>query len=160
MEKVDVQVMRLPHGADLPLPAYQSERAAGLDLLAAIPVDAPLTLAPGERALVPTGICMALPLGTEGQVRPRSGLAARHGVTVLNAPGTIDADYRGEIHIILINHGSQPFIIERGMRIAQLVIATTMQANICESAILNVTTRGVGGFGSTGTTSGGSGHDG
>ena len=160
MEKVDVQVMRLPHGADLPLPAYQSERAAGLDLLAAIPVDAPLTLAPGERALVPTGICMALPPGTEGQVRPRSGLAARHGVTVLNSPGTIDADYRGEIRIILINHGSQPFIIERGMRIAQLVIATAMQANICESAILNVTTRGVGGFGSTGTTSGGSGRDG
>ena len=160
MEKVDVQVMRLPHGADLPLPAYQSERAAGLDLLAAIPVDAPLTLAPGERALVPTGICVALPAGTEGQVRPRSGLAAQHGVTVLNSPGTIDADYRGEIHIILINHGSQPFIIERGMRIAQLVIATAMQAKICESAILNVTTRGVGGFGSTGTTSGGSGHDG
>ena len=160
MEKVDVQVMRLPHGADLPLPAYQSERAAGLDLLAAIPVDAPLTLAPGERAMVPTGICMALPPGTEGQVRPRSGLAARHGVTVLNSPGTIDADYRGEIRIILINHGSQPFIIERGMRIAQLVIATAMQANICESAILNVTTRGVGGFGSTGTTSGGSGRDG
>jgi dUTP pyrophosphatase len=160
VEKVDVQVMRLPHGADLPLPAYQSERAAGLDLLAAIPVDAPLTIAPGERALVPTGICMALPAGTEGQVRPRSGLAARHGVTVLNSPGTIDADYRGEIHIILINHGSQPFIIERGMRIAQLVIATAMQANICESAILNVTTRGVGGFGSTGTTSGGSGRDG
>jgi dUTP pyrophosphatase len=160
VEKVDVQVMRLPHGADLPLPAYQSERAAGLDLLAAIPVDAPLTLAPGERAMVPTGICMALPPGTEGQVRPRSGLAARHGVTVLNSPGTIDADYRGEIRIILINHGSQPFIIERGMRIAQLVIATAMQANICESAILNVTTRGVGGFGSTGTTSGGSGRDG
>jgi len=160
VEKVDVQVMRLPHGADLPLPAYQSERAAGLDLLAAISIDAPLTLAPGERALVPTGICMALPPGTEGQVRPRSGLAARHGVTVLNSPGTIDADYRGEIRIILINHGSQPFIIERGMRIAQLVIATAMQANICESAILNVTTRGVGGFGSTGTTSGGSGRDG
>jgi len=160
VEKNNVQVMRLPHAADLPLPAYQSERAAGLDLVAAIPADAPLTLVPGGRALVPTGICMALPIGTEGQVRPRSGLAAQHGVTVLNSPGTIDADYRGEIRIILINHGSEPFIIERGMRIAQLVIATAMQANICESAILNVTTRGVGGFGSTGTTSGGSGRDG
>ena len=160
MEKNNVQVMRLPHAADLPLPAYQSERAAGLDLVAAIPADAPLTLVPGGRALVPTGICMALPIGTEGQVRPRSGLAAQHGVTVLNSPGTIDADYRGEIRIILINHGSEPFIIERGMRIAQLVIATAMQANICESAILNATSRGVGGFGSTGTTSGGSGRDG
>jgi dUTP pyrophosphatase len=160
VEKVDVKIMRLPHGADLPLPGYQSERAAGLDLLAAIPADAPLTIAPGHRAMVPTGICMALPIGTEGQVRPRSGLAAQHGVTVLNSPGTIDADYRGEIHIILINLGSQPFIIERGMRIAQLVIATAMQASICESAILDVTTRGVGGFGSTGTTSGGSGRDG
>src|SRR5206468_8483086 len=104
--------MRLPRGADLPLPAYQSDRAAGLDLLAAIPADAPLTIAPGDRALVPTGICMALPIGTEGQVRPRSGLAVDHGVTVLNSPGTIDADYRGEIQIILVNHGSQPFIIE------------------------------------------------
>jgi dUTP pyrophosphatase len=160
VEKVDVQVMRLPHGADLPLPAYQSERAAGLDLLAAVPADAPLTIAPGGRALVPTGICLALPAGTEGQVRPRSGLAAQHGVTVLNAPGTIDADYRGEVRIILINHGSEPFIIKRGMRIAQLVIATAMQANICESAILDATSRGVGGFGSTGTTSGGSGRDG
>jgi dUTP pyrophosphatase len=160
VEKVDVQLMRLPHGADLPLPAYQSERAAGLDLLAAVPADAPLTIAPGGRALVPTGICMALPAGTEGQVRPRSGLAMQHGVTVLNSPGTIDADYRGEIQVILINHGSQPFIIKRGMRIAQLVIAATMQVNICESAILDVTSRGVGGFGSTGTRSGGSGRDG
>ena len=160
MEKVDVQIMRLPHGADLPLPAYQSERAAGLDLLAAVPADAPLSIAPGGRALVPTGICLALPAGTEGQVRPRSGLAAQHGVTVLNSPGTIDADYRGEVRIILINHGSEPFIIKRGMRIAQLVIATAMQANICESASLDVTSRGVGGFGSTGTTSGGSGRGG
>jgi dUTP pyrophosphatase len=160
VEKVDVQLMRLPHGADLPLPAYQSERAAGLDLLAAVPADAPLTIAPGGRALVPTGICMALPAGTEGQVRSRSGLARQHGVTVLNSPGTIDADYRGEIQVILINHGSQPFIIKRGMRIAQLVIAATMQVNICESAILGATSRGVGGFGSTGTRSGGSGRDG
>jgi dUTP pyrophosphatase len=160
VEKVDVQLMRLPHGADLPLPAYQSEGAAGLDLLAAVPADAPLTIAPGGRALVPTGICMALPADTEGQVRPRSGLASRHGVTVLNSPGTIDADYRGEIQVILINHGSQPFIIKRGMRIAQLVIAAVMQVNICESAILDATSRGVGGFGSTGTRSGGSGNDG
>jgi dUTP pyrophosphatase len=160
VEKVDVQLMRLPHGADLPLPAYQSERAAGLDLLAAVPADAPLTIAPGGRALVPTGICMALPADTEGQVRPRSGLAMQHGVTVLNSPGTIDADYRGEIQVILINHGSQPFIIKRGMRIAQLVIAAAMQVNICESAILDATSRGVGGFGSTGTRSGGSGRDG
>ena len=160
MKKIDVQVKRLAHAADLPLPAYQSELAAGLDLLAAIPHDAPMALAPGEYAMVPTGLCMALPSGTEGQVRPRSGLAARHGVTVLNAPGTVDADFRGEIHVILINHGSDVFTIERGMRIAQLVIATTMQANICESAILSDTSRGLGGFGSTGTSSEGSGSDG
>ena len=160
MKKIDVEVKRLPHAAGLPLPAYQSELAAGLDLMAAIPQDAPMLLAPGKHAMVPTGLCMALPAGTEGQVRPRSGLAARHGVTVLNAPGTVDADFRGEIQVILINHGSDVFTIERGMRIAQLVIATAMQANICESAILNDTTRGVGGFGSTGMSSGGSGADG
>jgi len=160
VQKINIHVKRLAHAADLPLPAYQSELAAGLDLLAAIPLDAPMVLAPGEYAMVPTGLCMALPSGTEGQVRPRSGLAARHGVTVLNAPGTVDADYRGEIQVILINHGSDVFTIERGMRIAQLVIATTMQANICESAILSDTTRGLGGFGSTGTSSGGSGSDG
>jgi len=158
--KIDVQVKRLAHAADLPLPTYQSELAAGLDLMAAIPRDAPMVLAPGEHAMVPTGLCMALPPGTEGQVRPRSGLAARHGVTVLNAPGTVDADFRGEIQVILINHGSGPFTIERGMRIAQLVIATAMQANICESAILGDTSRGLRGFGSTGTSSGGSGSDG
>ncbi len=151
MKKIDVQVKRLAHAADLPLPAYQSELAAGLDLVAAIPRDAPMALAPGEYAMVPTGLCIALPSGTEGQVRPRSGLAARHGVTVLNTPGTVDADFRGEIHVILINHGSDVFTIERGMR---------MQANICESAILSDTTRGLGGFGSTGTSSGGSGSDG
>jgi dUTP pyrophosphatase len=160
VQKVNVQVKRLAHAADLPLPEYQSELAAGLDLLAAIPHDAPLALAPGKYAMVPTGLCMALPPGTEAQVRPRSGLASRHGVTVLNAPGTVDADFRGEIQVILINHGSDVFTIERGMRIAQLVIATTMQANICESAILDDTTRGLGGFGSTGTSSGGSGSDG
>jgi dUTP diphosphatase len=160
VKKIDVRVRRLAHAADLPLPTYQSELAAGIDLLAAIPPDAPMVLAPGERAMVPTGLCMALPAGTEGQVRPRSGLAARYGITVLNAPGTVDADFRGEIQVILINHGTDVFTIERGMRIAQLVIATAMQANICESAILNDTTRGIGGFGSTGTSSGGSGSDG
>jgi dUTP pyrophosphatase len=148
---VAVQVMRLPHGAGLPLPAYQSQLAAGLDLLAAVPADAPLTIAPGDRALVPTGIAIALPAGTEGQVRPRSGLASGHGVTVLNAPGTIDADYRGEIGVILINLGHAPFKLERGMRIAQLVIAKTLQATICETEGLEETVRGTGGFGSTGT---------
>ena len=142
--KIEVQVKRLAHAADLPLPAYQSDLAAGLDLLAAVPQDTPIVLAPGQRAMVPTGLSMALPPGTEGQVRPRSGLAARHGVTVLNAPGTVDADFRGEIQVILINHGSDVFTIERGMRIAQLVIATTMQANICESAILSDTSRAQG----------------
>ena len=160
MKKIDVQVKRLAHAADLPLPTYQSELAAGLDLMAAIPRDAPMVLGPGKHAMVPTGLCMALPPGTEGQVRPRSGLAARYGVTVLNTPGTVDADFRGEIQVILINHGSRPFTIERGMRIAQLVIATTMQATICESAILDDTTRGIGGFGSTGSSSGGSGSGG
>ena len=143
--------MRLPHGCDLPLPAYQSELAAGLDLHAAVPATAPLALAPGERAAIPTGICMALPPGTEGQVRPRSGLALRHGITVLNSPGTIDADYRGEIRVILVNLGDALFTIERGMRIAQLVIAATMQATICEVANLDETTRGSRAFGSTGT---------
>jgi dUTP pyrophosphatase len=150
MSRTRLQVMRLPHGADLPLPSYQSEGAAGLDLLAAVAVDAPIVIAPGQRALIPTGLSIALPGGTEGQVRPRSGLAARHGVTVLNSPGTIDPDYRGEIQVILVNLGQVPFTIARGMRIAQLVIAPMLQVTICESAILDETTRGVGGFGSTG----------
>jgi dUTP pyrophosphatase len=149
---VEVRVMRLPHGSDLPLPAYQSEQAAGLDLHAAVPADAPLIIAPGDRALIPTGIALALPPGTEGQVRPRSGLAARHGVTVLNAPGTVDADYRGEIQVILVNHGSDPFTVERGMRIAQLVIAPTVHAMISAVTRLDETTRGAAGFGSTGST--------
>ncbi|HZN31456.1 MAG TPA: dUTP diphosphatase [Xanthobacteraceae bacterium] len=151
MTKIEVRVKRLPHAVDLPLPAYQSALAAGLDLMAAVPADAPVVLAPGERAMIPTGITIALPPGSEGQVRPRSGLAARHGVTVLNSPGTVDADYRGEINVILVNHGQKPFTVARGARIAQLVIASTMQAIICESANLDETTRGVGGFGSTGT---------
>ena len=143
--------MRLPHGADLPLPAYQSDAAAGLDLLAAVPADAPLTIAPGRYAAVPTGIAIALPPGTEAQVRPRSGLARKHGVTVLNAPGTIDADYRGEIQVLLINHGDEPFVVTRGMRIAQLVIAPVARAQLIEVDDLDETARGAGGFGSTGT---------
>lgn len=145
-----VRIMRLPHGKDLPLPSYQSEHAAGLDLIAAVPAEAPLTLAPGARALVPTGIAVALPQGHEGQVRPRSGLAARHGLTVLNAPGTIDADYRGEIQVLLVNLGSDPVEIGRGMRVAQLVIAPVVRARLEEAASLDTTGRGGGGFGSTG----------
>jgi dUTP pyrophosphatase len=148
---IELPVMRLPHGDDLPLPSYQSAHASGLDLHAAIPADSPLTIPPRQRALIPTGIAIALPPGFEAQVRPRSGLAMRHGVTVLNAPGTVDADYRGEIQVILVNLGEQPFTVERGMRVAQLVIASTMQAVVCEAASLNETTRGGGGFGSTGT---------
>jgi dUTP pyrophosphatase len=146
-----LRVRRLAHAADLPLPRYQSEGAAGLDLTAAVAADRPITISPGERALIPTGIAMALPQGSEAQVRPRSGLAVRHGVTVLNAPGTIDADYRGEIHVLLVNLGDASVTIERGARIAQLVIAPVMQATVCEAVDLDETTRGVGGFGSTGT---------
>jgi len=145
-----LQVMRLSHGADLPLPAYQSEAAAGLDLVAAVAADAPVIIAPGQRALIPTGLAVALPAGTEGQVRPRSGLAAQHGVTVLNSPGTIDADYRGEIRVILVNLGQDSFMVGRGMRIAQLIIAPVSRVIICETGNLNETTRGVEGFGSTG----------
>jgi dUTP pyrophosphatase len=147
---VEVRVKRLPHGAGLPLPSYQSAHAAGLDLMAAVPVDAPVTIAPGGRALIPTGLCLALPPGTEGQVRPRSGLAVRHGITVLNAPGTIDADYRGEVQVILINHGAEPFTIHRGERIAQMVIAPVVQAELNPVSTLPDTGRGSGGFGSTG----------
>jgi dUTP pyrophosphatase len=148
-----VLIKRLDHGAGLPLPAYQTELAAGMDLLAAVPEATPLTLAPGARALVPTGIAMELPPGMEGQVRPRSGLALKHGVTVLNSPGTIDADYRGEIGVILINHGSEPFKIARGDRIAQLVIAIVLRPEVIEEAELDETERGTGGFGSTGKRS-------
>jgi len=150
MSAVEVQIMRLPHGADLPLPAYQSELAAGLDLLAAVPADAPVSVAPGKWVSVPTGLVIALPPGTEGQVRPRSGLAARHGVTVLNAPGTIDADYRGEIQVLLVNFGSEAFLLTRGLRIAQLVIAPVQQATLIEANKLDETGRGAKGFGSTG----------
>jgi dUTP pyrophosphatase len=147
---VEVRIARLPHGADLPLPQYQSALAAGLDLLAAVPADAPVEIAPGGRAMIPTGVAIALPAGSEGQIRPRSGLAARHGVTVLNAPGTIDADYRGEIQVILVNIGSDAFVVRRGMRIAQLVIAEIQHAKIVEWNNLDQTKRAAGGFGSTG----------
>lgn len=150
-ERVEVRVTRLPHGADLPLPEYQSALASGLDLLAAVPADAPIELAPGARALVPTGIAIALPAGFEGQVRPRSGLAARHGVTVLNTPGTVDADYRGELQVILVNLGAGPFIVSRGMRIAQLVVAPVQRIKLVEVDALNTTVRAQGRFGSTGT---------
>jgi dUTP pyrophosphatase len=147
---VRVEIRQLPHGEGLALPAYQSAHAAGLDLLAAVPEDAPLTLAPGRHALVPTGLSIALPSGYEAQVRPRSGLAAKHGVTVLNAPGTVDADYRGEIGVLLINHGDAPFAIRRGERIAQMVIASVTRAELVPAASLSSTERGNGGFGSTG----------
>jgi dUTP pyrophosphatase len=147
---IDVQIVRLPHGADLPLPAYQSAQAAGLDLVAAVPADAPVVLAPGARALIPTGVAIALPPGTEAQVRPRSGLAARHGVTVLNTPGTIDADYRGELQVILVNLGGESFSVSRGMRIAQLVVAPVARARLREVGQLDLTPRGNTGFGSTG----------
>ncbi len=141
----------LPHGEGLPPPSYRSDLAAGLDLSAAIAEGAPLNLAPGERALVPTGISLELPQGFEAQVRPRSGLAHRHGVTVLNTPGTIDADYRGEIQVILINHGKEAFGIARGDRIAQLVITPVVVAVLEQAENLSVTGRNTGGFGSTGT---------
>ncbi len=147
---VVVEVRRLPHGEGLALPAYQTEHAAGLDLLAAVAEAAPLTLAPGERALVPTGLAIALPPGFEGQVRPRSGLALKHGITVLNAPGTIDADYRGEVSVILINHGAEPFVIRRGERIAQLIVAHVACARLDIVVTLAETGRSSGGFGSTG----------
>jgi dUTP pyrophosphatase len=148
--RVKVDIRQLPHGEGLALPAYQSADAAGLDLLAAVPAESPLILSPGKYAVVPTGLTIALPSGHEAQVRPRSGLAAKHGVTVLNAPGTIDADYRGEISVILINHGETPFVIRRGERIAQLVIAPVVQAELTAAASLSTTDRGSGGFGSTG----------
>lgn len=145
----DIQMLRLPHAADLPLPAYQSQGAAGFDLMAAL--DAEMILAPGEFSAIPTGLQMAIPEGWEGQVRPRSGLAFKAGVTVLNSPGTIDCDYRGEVKVILINHGAAPFTITHGMRIAQMVIAPAMQAQISEASALDDTDRGAAGFGSTGT---------
>jgi dUTP pyrophosphatase len=148
---VKVEIRQLPHGEGLALPAYQSADAAGLDLLAAVPEETPLILAPGQRALVPTGLVIALPSGYEAQVRPRSGLAAKHGITVLNSPGTIDADYRGEIGVLLINHGDAAFPIRRGERIAQMVIAAVVRAEPVLAVSLSATDRGGGGFGSTGS---------
>jgi dUTP pyrophosphatase len=145
-----VRVLRLPHGEGLPLPSYQSEGAAGLDVLAAIAPNTRLVLEPRARDIVPTGLVIELPHGFEAQVRPRSGLALKHGVTVLNAPGTIDADYRGELKVLLVNLGSEPFVIERGMRIAQLVIAPVTRASLQENTKLADSSRGAGGFGSTG----------
>jgi dUTP pyrophosphatase len=147
---IKVDIRQLPHGEGLALPAYQSAHAAGLDLLAAVPEGAPMVLAPGKHALVPTALTIALPPGFEAQVRPRSGLAAKHGVTVLNAPGTVDADYRGEVGVLLINHGDMPFTIRRGERIAQMVIAAVVRAELVLATALSETDRGSGGFGSTG----------
>jgi dUTP pyrophosphatase len=146
-----IDISRLPHGEGLPLPSYQTTGSAGLDLAAAVPADAPLTLAPGARALAPTGFVFALPHGYEAQVRPRSGLALKHGVTVLNTPGTIDQDYRGEVMVLLVNLGDKPVTIARGERIAQLVISPVSHAALREVARLVETARAAGGFGSTGT---------
>ena len=147
-----LSIYRLPHGEGLALPEYQSKGAAGMDIRAAVPADAPLVLAPGARAPVPTGLIFAVADGYEAQVRPRSGLALREGITCLNTPGTIDSDYRGEVHVILINHGVEPFAVTRGMRIAQVVVAPVTRVDIVElSEAPNPTARGHGGFGSTGT---------
>ena len=150
-EFIKIEVTQLPHAKGLQLPAYQTADAAGLDLTAAVAEDAPVTLAPGGRSVIPTGLAIALPAGTEAQIRPRSGLAARHGITVLNTPATIDADYRGEIGVLLINHGNESFVIRRGERIAQLVIARVIQAQLLPVSSLPPTSRGTGGWGSTGS---------
>lgn len=147
---VTIRVVPLPHFEGLALPAYETADAAGMDLRAAVEDSAPITLAPGHRAMIPTGLTIALPPGHEAQVRPRSGLAAKHGITCLNSPGTIDADYRGEVKVILINLGQEPFVIKRGERIAQMVIAPVTRAELNIVAELDDTKRGAGGFGSTG----------
>jgi dUTP pyrophosphatase len=145
---IQIEIRRLAHGAGLPLPGYATAGSAGMDLMAA--VEAPVTLAPGARALVPTGLALALPAGYEAQLRPRSGLALKHGVTLLNSPGTIDSDYRGEVKVILVNHGAEPFLVERGARIAQLVVAPVAHVTWSERGELDNTDREAGGFGSTG----------
>ena len=145
-------IVRLPHSEGLDLPSYETADAAGMDLRAAVPEDEPMILAPGERNLVPTGLVIEIPAGFEGQVRPRSGLAYKNGITCLNSPGTIDADYRGEVMVLLINHGSEDFVIERGTRVAQLVIAPVTRIDIVEASLASDTDRGTGGFGSTGTS--------
>ena len=144
-------VVRLPHAHGLALPDYETAGAAGMDLRAAVPDDRPLILLPGRRALVPTGLLLEIPAGFEGQIRPRSGLALKHGITCLNAPGTIDSDYRGETRVLLVNLGDEDFAVTRGMRIAQLVIAAVARAVVEERTAIGSTARGAGGFGSTGT---------
>ena len=148
---ISIRVLRLPHGEGLPLPAYQTDGAAGLDLVAAVGEKKPVRLAAGARALIPTGLVLEIARGYEAQVRPRSGLALRHGITVLNAPGTIDSDYRGEVQVILVNLGQEPFDVKRGERIAQLVIAPVARAKLAVATVVSETCRGEGGFGSTGT---------
>ena len=150
LAKITLRFLRLPHGADLPLPSYHSAHASGLDLAAALDQTEPLDLAPGGRALVPTGFGLELPPGCEAQIRPRSGLALKHGVTVLNSPGTVDADYRGEVMVLLVNLGAEPFRVARGDRIAQLVVARVAHVEVEAAEDLAVTRRGQGGFGSTG----------
>ena len=152
MSAVAVDIMPLPHGADLPLPEYATPDSAGVDLLAAVSED--VSLGPGERTLIPTGIALSLPRGYEAQIRPRSGLALKNGLTLLNTPGTIDADYRGEIGVILANLGQETFVVERGMRIAQMVVAPVSQVSWNAVEALNDSERGAGGFGSTGTAGG------
>jgi dUTP pyrophosphatase len=152
--KIALKIRRLAHAEGLPLPSYQSPDAAGLDLVAAVPANSPVVLAPGARALVPTGLIFELPPGSEAQVRPRSGLALKFGITVLNSPGTIDADYRGEVCVLLVNFGDAPFAINRGDRIAQVIIAPVVRAAVGEAKKLSATIRGTGGFGSTGTGAG------
>lgn len=147
---VTIRVVPLPHFEGLALPAYETAEAAGMDLRAAVEETAPVTLAPGHRAMIPTGLTIALPSGHEAQIRPRSGLAAKHGITCLNSPGTVDADYRGEMKVILINLGQEPFVIKRGERIAQMVIAPVTRASLVQVETLDETVRGAGGFGSTG----------
>ncbi len=145
-----MRVVRLPHAQGLELPAYGTPGSAGMDLRAAVAADAPMTLRPGQRAMVPTGLCIAVPEGFEAQVRPRSGLAVKHGISCVNTPGTIDSDYRGEVHVVLINLGDEPFTVRRGERIAQMVIASYVRLEWDEVAQLDDTDRGAGGFGSTG----------
>jgi dUTP pyrophosphatase len=144
-------IVRLPHSEGLDLPVYETEGAAGMDLRAAVPEDRPLLLLPGRRALVPTGLIMEIPAGFEGQVRPRSGLALKHGITCLNTPGTIDSDYRGEVKVLLVNLGEEDFSVTRGMRVAQIVFAAVTQLPVVEQSLAAATTRGSGGFGSTGS---------
>ena len=150
MSQIEIALLRLPHGEGLSLPAYETGHAAGMDLRAAVAEDAPVRLEPGARALIPTGIAIALPEGFEAQVRPRSGLALKHGITCLNSPGTVDADYRGELKVILINHGEEAFEVRRGERIAQMVIAPVTRGEWRMVETLPQTARGAGGFGSTG----------